>query len=184
MMTQVGSWQQDMQATEEAATTTTSATSNTNNDEANVTPHTIHNAAAEQPQSTSRREDAAHGAPNGDQAGGSDDHHDGQENAANMSLRDQEGQQQQQEQQHKKKHQRPRDGPPFPRVVVTCEMLRGVLGPEVYESEVAARVALPGTATGLAWTSTGGELLFIECTAMPGSGVVKLTGKLGEVSVE
>lgn len=72
--------------------------------------------------------------------------------------------------------------PAFQRVVVTCEMLRGILGPEVYESEVAARVAVPGTCTGLAWTPTGGELLFIECTAMPGSGAIKLTGKLGEVS--
>ncbi|CAN0407810.1 unnamed protein product, partial [Hapterophycus canaliculatus] len=60
-------------------------------------------------------------------------------------------------------------------------MLRGVLGPELYESEVAARVAVPGTCTGMAWTPTGGELLFIECTSMPGTGAVKLTGKLGEV---
>lgn len=73
--------------------------------------------------------------------------------------------------------------PSFARIVVTCEMLRGVLGPELYESEVAARVAVPGTCTGLAWTPTGGELLFIECTSMPGSGRVKLTGKLGEVGV-
>lgn len=64
---------------------------------------------------------------------------------------------------------------------MTCEMLRSVLGPELYESEVAARVAVPGTCTGLAWTPTGGELLFIECTSMPGNGAVRLTGKLGEV---
>ena len=71
--------------------------------------------------------------------------------------------------------------PAFARIVVTCEMLRSVLGPELYESEVAARVAVPGTCTGLAWTPTGGELLFIECTSMPGNGAVRLTGKLGEV---
>lgn len=65
--------------------------------------------------------------------------------------------------------------------MVTCEMLRSVLGPELYESEVAARVAVPGMSTGLAWTPTGGELLFIECASMPGCGKVKLTGKLGEV---
>lgn len=71
--------------------------------------------------------------------------------------------------------------PGFACIVVTCEMLRDVLGPEPYESEVAARVAVPGTCTGLAWTPTGGELLFIECTSMPGNGTLKLTGKLGEV---
>lgn len=83
----------------------------------------------------------------------------------------------QQQQQERQRRQ-----PTFAQIVVTCEMLRGVLGPELYESEVAARVAVPGTCTGLAWTPTGGELLFIECTSMPGNGAVKLTGKLGEVS--
>lgn len=74
-----------------------------------------------------------------------------------------------------------RQQPRFARIVVTCEMLPSVLGPELYESEVAARVAVPGMSTGLAWTPTGGELLFIECASMPGCGNVKLTGKLGEV---
>ncbi|CAN0083377.1 unnamed protein product, partial [Ectocarpus sp. 4 AP-2014] len=87
-------------------------------------------------------------------------------------------------QQQQQQQQQQRQPPAFPRIVVTCEMLRGVLGPELYESEVAARVATPGTCTGLAWTPTGGELLFIECTSMPGTGAVKLTGKLGEVMQE
>lgn len=73
------------------------------------------------------------------------------------------------------------ESPAFARVVVTCEMLHEILGPEVYESEVAARVAVPGMSTGLAWTPTGGELLFIECASMPGCGMLTLTGKLGEV---
>ena len=85
-----------------------------------------------------------------------------------------------QQQQRRRQRERQRQ-PGFARVVVTCEMLRSVLGPEIYESEVAARVAVPGMCTGLAWTPTGGELLFIECTSMPGSGNVKLTGKLGAV---
>lgn len=85
---------------------------------------------------------------------------------------------------HHQQRQQQQYQPVFARVVVTCEMLRAVLGPEVYESEVAARIAVPGTCTGLAWTPTGGELLFIECTSMPGSGGVKLTGKLGEASFD
>ncbi|CAN0441898.1 unnamed protein product, partial [Ectocarpus sp. 8 AP-2014] len=97
-------------------------------------------------------------------------------NGHDRTLSPQQQQQQQQQQQ--------RQPMAFPRIVVTCEMLRGVLGPELYESEVAARVATPGTCTGLAWTPTGGELLFIECTSMPGTGAVKLTGKLGEVMQE
>ena len=38
----------------------------------------------------------------------------------------------------------------------------------------------PGVATGLAWTPTGGEVLFVEATAMPGTGKLTLTGQLGE----
>lgn len=82
---------------------------------------------------------------------------------------------------HHHHQQQKQQQPRFARIVVTCEMLRSVLGPGLYESEVAARVAVPGMCTGLAWTPTGGELLFIECASMPGCGNVKLTGKLGEV---
>lgn len=103
------------------------------------------------------------------------------EMSAGSDQQQQPQQQPQQEQQQQRQHMQQQQHPAFARVVVTCEMLRGVLGPEVYESEVAARVSVPGMCTGLAWTPTGGELLFIECTSMPGSGAVKLTGKLGEV---
>jgi ATP-dependent Lon protease len=41
-----------------------------------------------------------------------------------------------------------------------------------------------GVATGLAWTPTGGEVLFVEASTMPGSGKVQLTGQLGEVMQE
>jgi len=54
------------------------------------------------------------------------------------------------------------------------------LGPE----EVADRTRIPGVATGLAWTQTGGEILFIEATAMPGGKEFKLTGSLGDVMKE
>lgn len=110
----------------------------------------------------------------GTRAGGCGGGEVGIASAGDTNGADGDSSQQQQQQQH-------RPQPTFARVVVTCEMLREVLGPELYESEVAARVAVPGTCTGLAWTPTGGELLFIECTSMPGNGAVKLTGKLGEV---
>ena len=46
--------------------------------------------------------------------------------------------------------------------------------------EVADRTGTPGVATGLAWTPTGGEILFIEASGMPGKGTLTLTGLLGE----
>lgn len=54
------------------------------------------------------------------------------------------------------------------------------LGPPKYFREIADRTGTPGVATGLAWTPTGGEILFIEATAMPGKGALTLTGLLGE----
>jgi ATP-dependent Lon protease len=54
------------------------------------------------------------------------------------------------------------------------------LGPPRYFREVADRTGLPGVATGLAWTPSGGEILFIEATGMPGRGGLTLTGLLGE----
>lgn len=62
--------------------------------------------------------------------------------------------------------------------------VRRYLGPEKYFNEVAERTETPGVATGLAWTPTGGDLLFIEATAIPGSGRLILTGQLGEVMKE
>ncbi len=54
------------------------------------------------------------------------------------------------------------------------------LGPPKFFREVADRTGTPGVATGLAWTPTGGEILFIEVTGMPGKGTLTLTGLLGE----
>lgn len=62
--------------------------------------------------------------------------------------------------------------------------LREFLGPIKYTSEVAERTEETGVATGLAWTSVGGEILFIEVTRMFGSGKMQLTGQLGEVMKE
>jgi ATP-dependent Lon protease len=70
------------------------------------------------------------------------------------------------------------------RVVKTEEQLREFLGPVKYTSEVAERTEETGVATGLAWTSAGGEILFIEATRMFGTGKLQLTGQLGDVMKE
>ncbi|HJR53746.1 MAG TPA: endopeptidase La [Gemmatimonadota bacterium] len=70
------------------------------------------------------------------------------------------------------------------RVQVGGVDVSGYLGPRKAFHEVASRVAQPGVATGLAWTSSGGEILFIEASRMPGSKGFTLTGKLGDVMQE
>jgi ATP-dependent Lon protease len=59
-----------------------------------------------------------------------------------------------------------------------------ILGPRRFEAEIADRTAVPGVATGLAWTPVGGDILFIEAARVPGSGRLLLTGQLGEVMKE
>jgi len=63
---------------------------------------------------------------------------------------------------------------------VVPDSLAAMLGPQRFFREVADRTGTPGVATGLAWTPTGGEILFIEVTGMPGKGSLTLTGLLGE----
>src|SRR5206468_2647568 len=63
---------------------------------------------------------------------------------------------------------------------VTAADIPKSLGPPKFFREVADRTDTPGVATGLAWTPSGGEILFIEATAMPGKGGLTLTGLLGE----
>jgi ATP-dependent Lon protease len=58
------------------------------------------------------------------------------------------------------------------------------LGPIRFASEVKSRITTPGVVTGMAWTPTGGELLFIEATAMRGKKGLILTGQLGDVMKE
>lgn len=69
---------------------------------------------------------------------------------------------------------------------VTPEKVREYLGrPRIYGTEeIALRTRMPGVATGLAWTPTGGDVLFIEATQMPGSKGFQLTGSLGNVMKE
>ncbi len=64
------------------------------------------------------------------------------------------------------------------------DMIRDFLGPEVYQPEMVERTETAGIATGLAWTTTGGEILFVEATRMAGKGRLKLTGHLGDVMKE
>jgi ATP-dependent Lon protease len=67
---------------------------------------------------------------------------------------------------------------------VTPRLVTKMLGPRVYESEIALRTSTPGVATGLAYTPTGGEIIFIEATSYPGKGALSLTGQIGDVMRE
>ena len=68
--------------------------------------------------------------------------------------------------------------------VITAERVPKLLGPEKILESHTEDTAPPGLVNGLAWTPSGGDLLTIEAAALPGKGVLKLTGKLGEVMQE
>ena len=68
--------------------------------------------------------------------------------------------------------------------VIKAEDLHKFLGPEKFYPEVAERTCYPGVATGLAWTPTGGDIIFVEATRMKGEKGLTLTGQLGEVMKE
>jgi ATP-dependent Lon protease len=70
------------------------------------------------------------------------------------------------------------------KVTVSEKRARELLGKRRFFSEVRRRTAEPGVATGLAWTPVGGDVLFVEATAMSGTGQLTLTGQLGEVMRE
>jgi ATP-dependent Lon protease len=69
-------------------------------------------------------------------------------------------------------------------VHVTAESLTDYLGRPRFTPESAERTAVPGVATGLAVTGAGGDVLFVEATAMPGEHGLTLTGQLGDVMKE
>jgi len=71
-----------------------------------------------------------------------------------------------------------------PPTAIGPERVRELLGPERYEREGVSRLDAPGAALGLAWTPTGGEVLTVEATVMPGSKQLLLTGHLGDVMKE
>lgn len=70
------------------------------------------------------------------------------------------------------------------KVSVDVDRVRQVLGTQRFEPELASRTAMPGIATGMAYTPFGGEILFIEATRMAGKGATILTGQIGDVMKE
>ncbi len=70
------------------------------------------------------------------------------------------------------------------RLTITAKDLPPILGPKKFESEIALRTSVPGVATGLAYTPTGGEILFVESAMTPGKGQLLLTGQIGDVMKE
>ncbi|HEX3563569.1 MAG TPA: S16 family serine protease, partial [Solirubrobacterales bacterium] len=70
------------------------------------------------------------------------------------------------------------------RVRISAKRARELLGKRRFFSEQRRRTKDPGVATGLAWTPVGGEVLFVETNAVPGSGNLTITGQLGDVMKE
>jgi ATP-dependent Lon protease len=68
--------------------------------------------------------------------------------------------------------------------IITGENVRPYLGLPRFTSDVVERTSVPGVATGMAWTPTGGDILFVEATMMPGQKSLVLTGQLGDVMKE
>jgi len=67
---------------------------------------------------------------------------------------------------------------------IDTDTLTDLLGPEKFLPEVAERMDEPGVAAGLAWTPSGGDIIFVEATMTPGDGKLTLTGMLGDVMKE
>ncbi|RMG40093.1 MAG: endopeptidase La [Planctomycetota bacterium] len=70
------------------------------------------------------------------------------------------------------------------KVIVRPEDLPDFLGKEVYRPEQSRRHLQPGVATGLAWTESGGEILYVEAALLPEGSGIRLTGQLGDVMKE
>jgi ATP-dependent Lon protease len=70
------------------------------------------------------------------------------------------------------------------KVSVTAPRVRELLGRPRFTPDVRRRTAEPGVATGLAWTPVGGDVLFVEASAVPGKGKLLITGQIGDVMRE
>ena len=69
-------------------------------------------------------------------------------------------------------------------VAIDEERVRSALGKRRFFDDTAERIDRPGVATGLTWTPSGGEIVFVEAAVMPGKGELRLTGQLGDVMRE
>jgi len=69
-------------------------------------------------------------------------------------------------------------------ITVRPEDVAPLLGPEIFPEDERRKEQPPGVATGLAWTETGGEVLYIEATLLPGGKGLTITGQIGEVMQE
>ncbi len=70
------------------------------------------------------------------------------------------------------------------KVFVTPDVLNDMLGPEMFQQEQMRKSVPPGVVTGLAWTESGGDVLYIESALLPNGKGLTLTGQLGEVMQE
>lgn len=70
------------------------------------------------------------------------------------------------------------------KAIIDANAVTQSLGPQAYARDLDTRTDVAGVALGLAYTSVGGEVLFVEATRYPGKGTVKLTGQIGEVMKE
>lgn len=69
-------------------------------------------------------------------------------------------------------------------IIINNKKIVEFLGPVIFDETIAEKRDQVGLAAGLAWTSVGGDILFVEVALSPGKGRIKLTGKLGEVMKE
>src|SRR5690606_3052388 len=69
-------------------------------------------------------------------------------------------------------------------VSINSNDVEEILGPPVFDKELYEHNEVAGVVTGLAWTSVGGDILFIETSISPGKGRLTLTGNLGDVMKE
>jgi ATP-dependent Lon protease len=80
---------------------------------------------------------------------------------------------------------RPSDAGTIEKTVIDRDQVDDHLGPPKFRRDAAFRTSRPGVATGLAWTETGGDVLYIEATLLPGGNQnIILTGQLGNVMQE
>ncbi len=70
------------------------------------------------------------------------------------------------------------------RYIINADNVQKYLGPQRFTREILSRKSAIGVVPGLAWTSTGGEILYIEATAMKGKKTLTLTGHLGDIMKE